>query len=428
MTEPWKGDFHTAVGTRDAAALRRALASGLPVAEYVLGPGQEYTPLLYAIDKKGGPAVVAVLLAAGADVNAPMRDGYKATPLGLAARRGDLASVQRLLAAGADVNASNEYDMTPLSYATGEKRPAHEAVVKALLAAGARPNYQALVGAARHGSPAMIALLAEAGADVNEVSRWGTALVLAADEKRSDTVEALLRAGADPHLRLLDTHRNYPGLTALDVARRAKAKKVIAMLEVALAGQHPAAPPSAPPEDVPKLWKRIHKALKAAPAKKSLRRGATPDQVAACEAMLGVAFPLDLHACYLVHDGQKPEGDGLFPEGFAGLDAPFLLLSLDEVVRHWRNWQELAEAGEFARQGAQPDRGVRSDWWNPGWVPIAWDGGGDSLCVDLAPDQGGTAGQVIGHHHADSGRPRIAASLRELLRLLAEHLEEAAGG
>ena len=72
--------------------------------------------------------------------------------------------------------------------------------------------------------------------------------------------------------------------------------------------------------------------------------------------------------------------------------------------------------------------GVRSDWWNAKWVPFAGDGGGDSLCVDLAPAKGGVAGQVIMHHHAADARSRKAASVQSLLNQLAEHREELAAG
>jgi len=432
MAEAWKDDFHTAIAQKNADAMRRAIANGLPINEHVLAPfgeGNEFTPLHYAVDKSGGSTVVDVLIAAGADVNAPViENGEKrATPLMLAARRGNLAVVKQLLVAGADVNYADKSDSTPLSWSTLEKKPTHETVMKALLAAGAKSNYQALVGAARTGSPAMIEMLAASGADVNEVSRWGTALVLTAHEKRVDTTEALLRVGADPHLRLPATHRNYPSQCALDAAKKARASKVIAILEAALAGQRPSAAPPKPLDDVPMLWKRIEKALKANPTvKKSLKKGATEEQIAACEAALGVTFPPDLRASYRIHNGQKGESDGLLPEGFAELDCEYVLLSLDEIANEWKTWKELDDAGEFKKRKAQPDFGVRSDWWNPNWVPFATDGGGDSLCIDLAPAKGGTAGQVILHHHADDARSKKATGVQALLDLLAKHLEELA--
>jgi len=431
MAKAWEEDLGLALFQDNAEALRRLIANGLPINERVLeddfGREKAFTPLHYAAHR-GRPNVVAVLIAAGADVNAPVtKDGEeRGTPLVLAASRGNVPVLKQLIAAGADVNYHDQYDVTALSRSTGEKKPAYEAVMKVLLAAGARPNYQALVGAARNGSPAMIEMLAAAGADVNEISRWETALILAAHSKRADTTEALLRVGADPRLRVPDSHGNYPGKTALDVAKEMKARKVIPILEGALAGRLPTAPPPKPLDDVPTLWKRVEKA--GTPIKKSLNKGATEAKILACEAALGVKFPPDLCASYRIHDGQKADTDGLFPEEFADLDCEFVLLSLDQVAREWQEWKGLHDGGEFKNRQAMPDEGVRDDWWNPKWVPFGSDGGGDSLCVDLDPARGGTAGQVILHQHADNGRSKKATSFQALLQLLAEHLEELASG
>jgi cell wall assembly regulator SMI1 len=178
-------------------------------------------------------------------------------------------------------------------------------------------------------------------------------------------------------------------------------------------------------DDVPTLWKRIDKALKAIPAvKKSLKKGAKEEQIAQCETALGVPFPPDLRASYQAHDGQKAEAEGLFPEQFVDLESGFLLLSLDEIVQEWTTWKQLADGGEFRRNVAAPDAGVLGEWWNPKWLPFASDGGGDFLCVDLAPAMGGTVGQVILLHHAADGRPRKASSFQSLLALLAERLED----
>ena len=425
----WERNFHSAIANQNPDAMREAIANGLPINEFVVGFRNENTPLQYAVNEDCGPDVVEVLIAAGADVNAPViKDGKKReTPLVLAAKNGDLPVIKRLLAAGADVNYTDEYHITALSWSTKEKKPAYEAVMKALLAAGAKSNYQALVGAARTGSVAMIKMLAASGADVNEVSRWGTALILATQEKRVDSTEALLRAGADPHLRLPDTHRNFPSQTALDVAKKEKAKKVIPILEAALAGKVLPPPAPKPLDNVPKLWKRIEYALKANPTvKKLLKKGATKEQISACESLLGVTFPPDLRDSYLIHDGQKTESGELFPDGFADLDSGFRLLSLEEIAREWTMWKQLNDAGEFKKQKSQPDTGVSPDWWNPKWIPFAADGGGDSLCADLDPAKGGIVGQVILHHHADNGRPKKATGVQSFLQMLAEHLEELA--
>lgn len=63
----------------------------------------------------GHDDVVAVLIAAGADVRATQRHGW--TPLHGAAQNGSLVSVERLLAAGADPAARNDDGVTALDLA-----------------------------------------------------------------------------------------------------------------------------------------------------------------------------------------------------------------------------------------------------------------------------------------------------------------------
>jgi cell wall assembly regulator SMI1 len=193
-------------------------------------------------------------------------------------------------------------------------------------------------------------------------------------------------------------------------------------------GGPPPAENAAKPADITAVWGRLGKALgRATPGvKKSLRKGATDARLAALEAALGVTLPADVRASYLLHDGQKDGADGLLPEGFAGLDAEYALLPVAGIPGEWRPWQELHAAGEFAGQVGKPDAGVRSDWWHSGWVPVASNGGGDVVCIDLAPAKGGSVGQVVWVGHESGDRPRLAGSLWELLAALAEHYEELA--
>jgi cell wall assembly regulator SMI1 len=274
-------------------------------------------------------------------------------------------------------------------------------------------------------------MLVEAGADVNEVSRWGTALHLAVDGKRVDTVEVLLAAGADPMLTLPKNRGTYPGISPLDLARARKLKRLIMMLEAAASGRRPVPSPKAvvaAPPNVPGAWKRLKKSLTATgPAlKASLRKGTTEPKLGELEAALRVQLPADVRTSYLLHDGQKPGADGLFPEGFADLDSDYVLLSLSEIQADWSCWKGMADQGNLAHRAANPDDGVRADWWNPGWVPVASNGGGDSLCIDLAPADGGTRGQVILMSHERPDRARLAGSFGELLDRLAAHYEQQA--
>jgi cell wall assembly regulator SMI1 len=417
----------------DAATMRRAIELGMPVNKPIMKEfSSRVTPLHYAVDRQAKPAVVAALIDAGADVNARRaKEELFHTPLMIAAYRGRLDLVNLLLAAGADPHLRAPHGTSALANAGEGKTAAYEAVMGRLLAAGAKPDAEALVAAARHGTPKMIRMLIEAGADVNEVSRWGTALHLAVDNKRADNVEALLAAGADPTLKLPEDRRTYAGISPLDLARSTKLKKLIPMLEAAR-GHRPVPTPTAAvalPSDVHVTWDRLKKALTAAdPAiKASLKKGVIEPRLGALEAALGVRLPADVRTSYLLHDGQKAGADGLFAKGFADLEAEYALLSVSELRDEWSTWMRMTQRGEFAQRTANPDGGVGADWWNPGWVPFASDGGGDSLCVDLAPSDGGTSGQVILMRHDHASRPRIASSFVELLDRLAAYYEDEVG-
>ena len=99
-------------------------------------------------------------------------------------------------------------------------------------------------------------------------------------------------------------------------------------------------------------------------------------------------------------------------------------MPLAEVLGEWEMWKELVEDGEFEGETAVPDEGVRADWWNVGWVPLAGNGAGDLLCIDLKPAKGGTRGQVIRMSHESGERYLLAGSLGEFLVQLCEHYEE----
>ena len=131
-------------------------------------PYGETTPLHLAAIASTSPAVVEVLLNAGAD---PMvRDALGATPLHKAAARSTSPEViEALLLAGADPIAPDESGYTPLDMA--------------LLEAG---------------NPAAVKTLIDSGADASAVLKWSPLHMAVLLNKRASVIEALITSGASP--------------------------------------------------------------------------------------------------------------------------------------------------------------------------------------------------------------------------------------
>ncbi len=95
-----------------------------------------WTPLHLAARKNLNTAIIAGLVAAGADPKATENSGE--TPLHKAARNNNSAVIDALLEAGADINAQDLFGETPLHEAAAYTTTL--AVIIALLKAGADPS------------------------------------------------------------------------------------------------------------------------------------------------------------------------------------------------------------------------------------------------------------------------------------------------
>jgi len=157
------------------------------------------TPLKMAATY-GYEAIVKLLIAAGAEVDAPDNSGV--TALGIAAGRAHSGTVKILLAAGADINATDVYGRTVL-YLTMERGDPE--IVTMLLAAGAQVNAATedgstpLMGATQDGYLEVMRLLLANGAEVNAISKIRgkktTATDIAVKRKRQEAEELLKEHG-----------------------------------------------------------------------------------------------------------------------------------------------------------------------------------------------------------------------------------------
>jgi ankyrin repeat protein len=217
-------EFCQAAQDGDMGEVRTCLAEGLPVdcrnfiaatpliaaatggqvdvVEFLLGEGAD----LRAVNKFGrdavwnsqSPAMVALLIERGAQIDRPDEDGK--TALSHRSWLGKTATIRALIEHGADVDWHDNNGKTCLISAGEGGKPD---TARLLLAAGADPDGRddngntALHWAARQGHPRTCAALLDGGVELEAVDSSGrTALVLAASARRERVVKLLLERGA----------------------------------------------------------------------------------------------------------------------------------------------------------------------------------------------------------------------------------------
>ena len=197
-----QSELHDAAARGDVATLHRLLQQGVPVSAAADG-----TTALHKAAAAGHGEAVKMLLAAGADANAPRRDG--ATPLTLAA--GSLSAcncpevIKLLVCAGARLT-STDSSSSVLHTAAGQGRLK---ALQALLDAGCDPGvldrhgYSPLRYAVCYRQVEAAAMLLSAGAPLDQQSGHRASLLAqAAFTGCEPMVRLLVEKGADPALAI----------------------------------------------------------------------------------------------------------------------------------------------------------------------------------------------------------------------------------
>ena len=127
----------------------------------------------------------------------------------------------------------------------------------------------------------------------------------------------------------------------------------------------------------------------------NLAPSAAADELKALADAVGPPLPDEFVTLLGINNGQRdPNGCCVLP----GLE----FLSTTRIIEEWQQWQEFREGetpdgleslDDYARA---LDPGVLDKYTHAGWVPAFKDGGrADYVGFDMAPDVGGTVGQVI---------------------------------
>jgi cell wall assembly regulator SMI1 len=134
------------------------------------------------------------------------------------------------------------------------------------------------------------------------------------------------------------------------------------------------------------LWKEIEKWYKenAPNALEKLKEGASDEQINEFEAQVGVSLSDDYKASIKTHNGDVYVHD-------------YNYVSFDKALKRWSMMNELNEKGTFTGRDVTGSEGsiIQHMWWNRAWIPFAEDGGGNMLCIDMAPGANGTEGQIL---------------------------------
>ncbi len=144
-----------------------------------------------------------------------------------------------------------------------------------------------------------------------------------------------------------------------------------------------------------------------------LNPAASEEEIQKVENEMAIKFPDELRELYLMHNGEKEDGPGLF------FGLPFL--PLNDVLQELQVWEQLEE--EHALEGASysvPTGYIKERSINRYWIPISKDFGGNNIGIDVDPDHKGRIGQVINFGRDEEIKYVIANQLSDFLLFISE--------
>jgi cell wall assembly regulator SMI1 len=159
---------------------------------------------------------------------------------------------------------------------------------------------------------------------------------------------------------------------------------------------------------VNRAWTRIENWLATHAPATRLEPPADRPGIVAAQKKVGVAFPAELVASLLRHDGAGRSA------GVAFTFPPYYqVISVDQIAYEARMMCDVLTGLD--------EPGSVSSWWHGQYVPFAVDNSGDSLFLDQRPGKGGRLGEH--DNEGDVNFDRWPTNLTGLLELTADALE-----
>lgn len=144
-----------------------------------------------------------------------------------------------------------------------------------------------------------------------------------------------------------------------------------------------------------------------------LNSGADQGIVHELEKMIKTALPESFKVYLKSNNGQ-------FGRTGPVLMQDWELMGIEFIIKTWKKQNEIFAEENYVRKDETEK--TQSFWWDEKWLPIASNGGGDYLCIDLNPGSKGKLGQIIVFWHSNPFRKVIANSWDELLAIFISDL------
>ena len=142
----------------------------------------------------------------------------------------------------------------------------------------------------------------------------------------------------------------------------------------------------------------------------TFKNGATTEDIAALENLIGKPLPESFKEFYAIHNGQ--DTGSVFNSAIIEPDSEGLM-DIERITAEWKMFESVEK--EYYTEVAAEDveEGVKPLFWNKLWVPIISDGIGNNYCLDLDPDTNGQVGQIIFRDHEGPVYHIVASSFEE---------------